>query len=417
MKKITSYRAKIILCMMLYGGVLALSYEFLSQDLTLPDRRTVLYDRLRVAGVLDAEADIREGRLVVKASGLPSDHISNFIILLKRRYGIIYQMVGGCISDPRAAVYWDAYNARSHDEIIKRYGIFVFQSVDTEAEELYKAGIDLSAQDSLWAEGEKFWLERDEPYTITVDSAPAFPENIFIKGASGSIDLWMKVSMWGTLTVERIQSIRIWEGPFSESYHWSGYGGNNAKQDSIKKNIQPWLDRYIASMQVKVNPKNYQWIYQGSVARGYTIEVGPNFFNQRLAIPHVPQAIAPASVAGPRDAYQVDITCYLDSSGTVKSWRFEWIDYWEYSVKAKPEDPYIHYSCIVKNFFDSSKVYNGDLFLVTRFTPWVKSVLAKTTLDVNRKNDYFKYFDLGGVAVTLEKKKQFEGENNLNPRM
>lgn len=77
-------------------------------------------------GRLDAEADLKAGKLAVEQFGRPSPVYAEAERLLRVRYGIESRQVAACIVSKEIALHAEGYNRVMKAEIAKRYGADVF---------------------------------------------------------------------------------------------------------------------------------------------------------------------------------------------------------------------------------------------------------------------------------------------------
>jgi hypothetical protein len=95
-------------------------------------------------GRLDARADIKAGKFIIKAWGLESARFNGIFSredvyreILSRKYEIRYDSVGGCLTPENTVSYADAYNEVSYAAIKAKYGPDIFEKVLKEAEAEY----------------------------------------------------------------------------------------------------------------------------------------------------------------------------------------------------------------------------------------------------------------------------------------
>lgn len=89
-------------------------------------------EQARRRGREDAERDTSRGHFRVKAYGL---RLSNrqYEELLRNRYGVDTDIVGGCVMLTEQLAYWSTYNEFAVTEINKHYGKNVFDECLREA--------------------------------------------------------------------------------------------------------------------------------------------------------------------------------------------------------------------------------------------------------------------------------------------
>lgn len=85
-------------------------------------------------GRLDALQDIRTGRLASETFGKPAFYREEYHRLLKKRFGIDYKIVAGCLVDDRIVGHAAGYNEVMHAEILARFGADVFERTAAEAQ-------------------------------------------------------------------------------------------------------------------------------------------------------------------------------------------------------------------------------------------------------------------------------------------
>jgi hypothetical protein len=92
-------------------------------------------------GARDAERDIAKGELRMKCYGLPARWSQQYHALMRERYGIEMETVGGCVVTENVASYTRAYNEVMEREIERRFGRHVFDDVAEDARELFEKDI------------------------------------------------------------------------------------------------------------------------------------------------------------------------------------------------------------------------------------------------------------------------------------
>jgi hypothetical protein len=103
-----------------------------------PDSSMTYSRRAYHAGRAAAERDIKHGILAVESAGLRAEWSSEYVRLLKQRYGIEDRGVAGCIVDDKIIGHMRGYNEVSDAEITRRFGPNVFERTAKEARALYK---------------------------------------------------------------------------------------------------------------------------------------------------------------------------------------------------------------------------------------------------------------------------------------
>jgi hypothetical protein len=90
-------------------------------------------------GMMMAYIDYTCGHYEIKGSGLPAPWISDYIRLLKEKYEVGYDSVGGCMVFPTTAWYADGYNSVSSSLLVKKYSKDIFVECADEASRTWQA--------------------------------------------------------------------------------------------------------------------------------------------------------------------------------------------------------------------------------------------------------------------------------------
>jgi hypothetical protein len=354
-----------------------------------------LLHTLQLTAAADAHRDIAAGKLIIKLYGLPDGWESDYAVLAKERYGITVQFVAGDVLTRQEYTYWSSYNRISEREIELRYGSFALDSLETEAQSLYKKKInlklDLSSSDS-----------DDEPYKIQVKNVPPFPDSLFVEGTFGSISLSIEVLKTGKLANVSLESVRFFQGPFTEDFFWAKPWPDSSRQDSVIELLNPWINNYISLMRVRLNSKHFYWLYQDTLHRSYTIEIRPQFEEQWPVKPILPKLIPPDSVVGLRERYGVYLSFWVNRSGEMVAKRIESLSLTVPTDSSMEDGLFSSYYCSQnREGKDTTMSLSGDVFLLERFKPWLETVIPVIKFDVDAKNEYFNYFDVASVLVYL----------------
>lgn len=89
-------------------------------------------------GTRDAERDFAAGSLAVKGYGLPPSAIETYILILKKRYHVGYDVLAGCIVDEPLVRYADSYNVAASRLLKNQFGYDVLTAAWTEARARYR---------------------------------------------------------------------------------------------------------------------------------------------------------------------------------------------------------------------------------------------------------------------------------------
>jgi hypothetical protein len=89
------------------------------------------------AGRLDAEADLRAGRLVLEDYGFPRKGQAEYAQILQQRHHIELRRVASDILDPMTYGHAFGYNVVSRAEIKRRFGDNVLKNAEADAAKHY----------------------------------------------------------------------------------------------------------------------------------------------------------------------------------------------------------------------------------------------------------------------------------------
>lgn len=109
----------------------------ISSDLEHPPDRMPYSKSAYESGRVDAERDLRAGRLIVEIYGFPLRGEPEYAQMLRDRYGVELRRVASDIVDVNAIGHAMGYNVVSEAEIKRRFGSDVFERLQQEAERIY----------------------------------------------------------------------------------------------------------------------------------------------------------------------------------------------------------------------------------------------------------------------------------------
>jgi hypothetical protein len=92
-------------------------------------------------GKLAAHRDIARGRYVVLGYGLPTEDRPTYAQLLKKRYGIEFRVVAGCIVSKPLMDYSNGYDEVSSAAIKRKFGSDVFKETYLAAQGMRAASV------------------------------------------------------------------------------------------------------------------------------------------------------------------------------------------------------------------------------------------------------------------------------------
>ncbi len=343
-------------------------------------------------GKADARTDISHGKLVIKQFGLPDGSESNYQVLLFKRFGILVDFVWGDNLSREQYAYWSAYNSVSTCEIAKRFGDSVLDSVSSEARRLRASGIELpnTVPHGDWP----------EPYSIQVNGHPVFPESLFVKGTFGSVDLYLHILKSGQIVDPKVMSAGFFLGPYNKGFRWSSFGDKDRRSDSLMSLLSPWIQTYIKSMHADVNRSYFTWFYEDTLDASYDIKVRPEIEDSMAVEPVLPKLSPPSNLVGPNDYYEISIVCWVDRTCKMVNHKLSTVVLLTRRPASEAEPRFDRYECTSESDpEDTTTTMTGDTLLLQKFAPFIDRALAGTTFQVQRDNEYFKYFDVARVEI------------------
>lgn len=353
-----------------------------------------LLQELDSLGRGDARKDISNGMLVIKWFGLPDGSEKNYQALLYKRYHIFVDFVWGDELSREQYTYWSAYNSVSESEIDRRYGEGVLDSISSEARRLTSSGIEVpnTAPQEQWP----------EPFSLSVGEHPAFPDSLLVKGTFGTISLSLDILKSGAIANPTVLNAYLFRGPFQREFIWWNYDSTYSKTDPLMEKLRPWVDTYVKSMAVEVNPHYFCWLYKDTLNVGYDIHVRPEFGDSTIVKPIVPAMPTVLDGSGPETYYRIGIDYWVDSSGTVLKSRIgsiliQYID----STITPPR--FRHYYCSstadVGDPGDTTSSIQGATWLVSKYRWLIDRALAGTSFLIEPRTRYFNFFNAAYVTV------------------
>jgi hypothetical protein len=88
---------------------------------------------------MEAHIDLARGRCRQLGAGLHPFGMDMYARILRQKYGVDYQSLGGCTVSNATIDYIDAYDSVSEPAINRKFGHDIFKEVATESFELPKA--------------------------------------------------------------------------------------------------------------------------------------------------------------------------------------------------------------------------------------------------------------------------------------
>jgi hypothetical protein len=85
-------------------------------------------------GAAMAFFDVLRGHYEVQVYGLPLPWEGEYYRLLKEKYGVSLRPVADCVVPPSVKWYADGYNAVSCQQVLKKYGVDIFEECGNRAQ-------------------------------------------------------------------------------------------------------------------------------------------------------------------------------------------------------------------------------------------------------------------------------------------